>query len=378
MCFVTNIDIGISQTIGFDSNSYLLDYFGNISTYLKTGAPLYFVVGEKYDYTNKTKQNLVCGSSGCDANSLTGKIFTNSLIANYSTIALPSSSWIDDYFSWLDPRNPCCRILDYTNDSKPDGGFIQNKTRSGEFCPSTAPSNWVCHYCLNKSGTLQRPSGQIFRQYLPWYLTDNPTRTCSKGGHPAYGSAVKLNEPSDPLYDKYIVNSSYFMTYHIPASEAEDFTNCYREGNKIAKSISDTIGHEVFPYSVFYVFYEQFINIVTDAWRDLGTTLGAIFISTLLLTGLNVTLAFCTSITIAMIIVDLMGLMYLWGISLNAIALVNLVMATGLSVEFCSHVSRTFSTSSHSSRVKRAEDALVETGSSVSIRLLYSSPTVPV
>merc|ERR1719427_2286954 len=66
-----------------------------------------------------------------------------------------------------------------------------------------------------------------------------------------------------------------------------------------------------------------------------------------------------------MIVVNLMGWMYLWGISFNAVSLVNLVMSVGISVEFCSHVVRAFSTSTKATRVERAEDALGRVGSSV-------------
>ena len=37
-----------------------------------------------------------------------------------------------------------------------------------------------------------------------------------------------------------------------------------------------------------------------------------------------------------------MGMMYWWSVTLNAISLVNLVMASGISVEFCSHIIRDF------------------------------------
>ena len=32
-----------------------------------------------------------------------------------------------------------------------------------------------------------RPSLPAFREYLPFFLRDNPSETCPKGGHAAYG-----------------------------------------------------------------------------------------------------------------------------------------------------------------------------------------------
>jgi Niemann-Pick C1 protein len=70
-------------------------------------------------------------------------------------------------------------------------------------------------------------------------------------------------------------------------------------------------------------------------------------------------------INIICIIVNLGGLMYWWNITLNAVSLVNLVMAVGISVEFCSHITRAFSIEPGTDKVMRAEKVLVTMGSSV-------------
>lgn len=70
----------------------------------------------------------------------------------------------------------------------------------------------------------------------------------------------------------------------------------------------------------------------------------------------------------------MIGMMYLWNIELNAVSLVNLVMSIGISLEFCAHISRDFVLSTQRSRLKRAEHALADMGSSVS-RYLISKIT---
>lgn len=57
--------------------------------------------------------------------------------------------------------------------------------------------------------------------------------------------------------------------------------------------------------------------------------------------------------------------MYMWNISLNAVSLVNLVMAVGIAVEFCSHLVHCFSVSMEPTREKRAANALTILGSSI-------------
>ena len=67
----------------------------------------------------------------------------------------------------------------------------------------------------------------------------------------------------------------------------------------------------------------------------------------------------------------MIGMMYIWNIELNAVSLVNLVMSVGISLEFCAHICRDFVLSSQRSRLKRAEHALADMGSSVSDRYLF-------
>jgi len=69
--------------------------------------------------------------------------------------------------------------------------------------------------------------------------------------------------------------------------------------------------------------------------------------------------------SVAMVEADLLGLMYIWDISLNAISVVNLVMCIGISVEFHTHIAHAFLESQSNTRTQRAIDSLSEMGSSV-------------
>lgn len=79
---------------------------------------------------------------------------------------------------------------------------------------------------------------------------------------------------------------------------------------------------------MFYVFYEQYLTIVEDTVFNLGVSLGAIFLVTVVLLGCELWSAVIMCVTIAMILVNMFGVMWLWGISLNAVSLVNLVMVS--------------------------------------------------
>jgi Niemann-Pick C1 protein len=211
---IPKIEVGLDQTLALPDDSYLMDYFNDLNTYMKTGAPVYFVIKDSYEYSKHEKQNKICGISGCQENSIIGDVFVNSMISERSAIALPASSWLDDYIAWMDPSGTCCRILDYKIETNGSKVYPRDLT----FCDSMAPKNWVCHSCMPKARQGQRPTPSEFKKYLSWFLKDNPNTVCAKGGHPAYGSAVKLNVDPKPSEGKYLVGSSYFMSYHTVAA----------------------------------------------------------------------------------------------------------------------------------------------------------------
>ena len=69
-------------------------------------------------------------------------------------------------------------------------------------------------------------------------------------------------------------------------------------------------------------------------------------------------------LVLGMLLVDLLGAMYLWGIQLNAVSLVNLVMGLGIGVEFCAHIIHAFM-EEEGSPDARAAAALGDVGAAV-------------
>lgn len=162
------------------------------------------------------------------------------------------------------------------------------------------------------------------------------------------------------------------MTYHGPLANSGDFVEAIKMARFVSENITITLRNlssatnaTVFPYSIFHVFYEQYLTIVMESVIHIGISLLGILAITFLLLDLNVGASLVIFMTILMILVDLLGIMYFWDIDLNAVSLVNLVMAVGISVEFCSHIVRAFLVSSYQKRVERSQDALARMGSSV-------------
>jgi len=187
-------------------------------------------------------------------------------------------------------------------------------------------------------------------------------------GKASYGTALSLDEEGAKVV------ASHFRTMHSPLRTQEDFINSFAAAHRIADEISDEIGSRVFPYSLHYVFFDQYAHIVAIAQEILGLGLAAVLIITALLLGSWRTGTIVTGV-VALTVVNVMGVMAIWGINLNAISLVNLVISLGIAVEFCAHVARAFMSAGSSLRVdhpagqkerdERILAALVEVGPSV-------------
>ncbi|CAG9859649.1 unnamed protein product [Phyllotreta striolata] len=344
LAVVPHIEIGLDQELSMPEDSFVLKYFQALKAYLSIGAPVYFVVKKGLHYKDVDAQNLICAGRYCNSNSLVSQLYSASKMPETTYIARPSSSWLDDYLDWSESDN-CCKF----------------RKKDHTFCPNDDSS---CERCaIQFAGKEHRPRPDEFSRYISFFLRDNPGPNCAKGGHASYGQGVTLQTNRSTRLSS--VENSYFMTYHTILKTSEDYYESMRAARKIADNITATIGVEVFPYSVFYVFYEQYLTMWPDTLFSLGVSLLAIFIVTFLLMSLDIFSSLVVIITITMIIVNLGGLMYWWHITLNAVSLVNLVMAVGISVEFCSHLVHSFSMSVEPTRVERAADALAKMGSSI-------------
>ncbi|VDP95031.1 unnamed protein product [Echinostoma caproni] len=134
------------------------------------------------------------------------------------------------------------------------------------------------------------------------------------------------------------------MTYHTVLQTPGDFIGALRGARDLADQVneywhgnqsdwdSNTIlaPNSVYPYSVFYVYYEQYLTVVREALIQIGICLAAIILVTFILLGLNPVATLMVLFGVIYILLSLVALMALWDISLNAISLVNLVVVSEL------------------------------------------------
>jgi Niemann-Pick C1 protein len=233
---------------------------------------------------------------------------------------------------------------------------------------SNSTSSESCQPCETRGQS--RPSQPHFHKYLSWFLQDNPGEHCPKAGHAAYGDGVRMgslmiNSTSNITG----VTASSFFAFHTILKTSKDYYEAMRWARQLSDNLTAMIngndtsnGVNVFPYSVFYVFYEQYLTMVEDTVRSLAISLGSVFAVTFVLGGFDLKTAVVTIFIIILIVVNLLGLMFWWNVTLNAISLVNLVMASGISVEFTSHILRAYAVSAKETKIERAYESVIELG----------------
>lgn len=354
----TRIQPGLEQKIVLPRDSYLQGYFNNVSEYLRIGPPLYFVVKD-YNYSLESRQtNQLCSISQCDSNSLLNEISRASLEPESTYIAKPAASWLDDFLVWLSPEAfGCCRKFI-------NGSFCPPDDQPPCCSPDEGPCGLGgackdCTTCFRHSDLVNdRPNTVQFKEKLPWFLNALPSADCAKGGHGAYTNSVDLNG-----YESGIIRASEFRTYHTPLNKQGDFVNSMQAAREFSSRISSSLKMNIFPYSVFYIFFEQYLDIWKIALINIAIALGAIFIVCWVITS-SLWSSAIILLVLAMIVVDLMGVMAILDIQLNAVSVVNLVMSIGIAVEFCVHIAHAFLLS-HGDRSQRAKKALSTMGASV-------------
>jgi Niemann-Pick C1 protein len=159
------------------------------------------------------------------------------------------------------------------------------------------------------------------------------------------------------------VAASAFRAYYKALNQQSDFISALRAVRAFVDKLREQHGLDIYAYSIFHIYFEQYLSVGRDALLLLGVPALAVLLacwaftaslwSSLMLLG-----------TLGSLLLHLAGSMYLSGMQMNAVSLVNMAMSLGIAVEFCAHVLHAFSVA-QGSRQQRADAALHKMGASV-------------
>ena len=362
---IEHLEHGLPQQESMPSQSYMVDYFDAMNEHLAVGPPIYFIfeagVGgnpASINFSQPDVESRFCLSKGhCRANSVPNLV---QVLGERPDISRISSgrlySWLDSLWGFASPSNPCCRI----------------NSISQEFLPPSeedaGSSSLYIEPCLSPDVSVPPIPSAVFPSILHMFASSAAGPTCSHGGGSMYQGQFSVNhEPIGliqprggrgasrknhgqnhapmVLRDSRLANANLTAVSYMTLSEAcrtqRDFITTYQQAKASAQWLSRETNVHVWVYSVFFVFFDQYLTIVRDTWLVLSLTLGTIFLChvlyfrrvvvPLVLLGVMVHFTVC-----------LMGILHPLEIQLNGLSLVNLIIAAGISVEFCSHFARAF------------------------------------
>ena len=294
--------LGLNQQTTVTQSGDLVKYFKTQEKYVDVGSPGYLVF-YNIDYNNADNLALIDKMSDH--------------LSTLSTVQPPVYSWYKDFQKFMDPyyKDKCNKNLDVL------------KTQ---------------------------PLAYQVREFLKIKTDDPCCKEDGMCGEP-YLNDLAFNDNGE-------IEASRFRFQHVPLVNQSVYVNAVLQTNAVARTYRDNFTlmegknrtqnfllngkvvdiNTVFPYSLFYVYYDQYLFIRGISVQNLLIGFATIFLAVQLvmnLKGAALTVLFCFSC-----VLHLIGTLWLlnfipdYTIELNAISVVNIVVALGLSVEFCAHI----------------------------------------
>jgi len=135
--------------------------------------------------------------------------------------------------------------------------------------------------------------------------------------------------------------------------------------NRVKKIISEAnLTGKVFPLSPGYAGWETDEVISYELYRNLGLAILCIFFTTIFLLGHLV----CSLLVLFMVVlslIDVAGFMHFWGLTIDTVSCVNLIIAIGLCVDYSAHIAHRFLVERDGSREDRIRMTLLNMGPAV-------------
>ncbi|GMT32285.1 hypothetical protein PFISCL1PPCAC_23582, partial [Pristionchus fissidentatus] len=360
--FIPQLPIGLDEKMSVPIDSYVYKFMAELPFTLSVSMPVHFVVHAKNGATlnvhDKNLMDLFCTHRGCNERSLGNLIDEAVKVTKTDLISQPAMNWLDDYTKFRaisSSGRSCClfnrkegRYCTYEEHShRRDGNFANVSTNERHLQPYR---------------DMVKDLGQ--------FKCAMPTLDCGMNGGMAHNEALNIDEYGQ-------VKAFYLRSFHRTFSNSSDFIDGLRLSRLICdefRKVLDVNGYkdiEVFPYSFYYVYYDQYLFIAFSTTSQLALSAGIAFIG-LTMTTVSPTTALIVAVNTLSATLLLVGYMVMMGIELNALTIVNLAMSLGIDLEFFAHLCFAYANSGRANRIGRATDALVNVGSTVFSGIVFT------
>ncbi|KAF1747801.1 hypothetical protein GCK72_024267 [Caenorhabditis remanei] len=330
----SRIEVGFDQSMAFTEKSYISTHFRYLDKYFDVGPPVYYTVDGELDWHKPEVQNKFCSLPGCSDTSF-GNIMNYAVEHTDQTfLSGEMYNWIDSYLEWINRKSPCCKV--YVHDPNTFCSTNRNKSSLDDrACRSCMDYDDVANSYPKDSIFHHRPSIDVFYRHLKHFLEDTPNSECAFGGRASFKDAISFTSRGR-------IQASQFMTFHkkLSMSNSTDFIKAMEHARMVSRrlerSIDDTA--HVFAYSKIFPFYEQYSTIMPILTTQLFITVVGVFGIICVTLGIDVKGAACAVICQVSNYFHIVAFMFLLEIPVNALSATNLVMSSGILIEFSVNV----------------------------------------
>ncbi|ETV65301.1 hypothetical protein, variant 1 [Aphanomyces astaci] len=312
---VTQIPMGLEQTLAVPSDFYLHSYFEAQNKYGDAGPPAYIVM-RQVNYTDRQVQRS-----------------TMDLLDNLSLL----DAYMDTpIFAWLNTFNQWRQLR----------AFLEEKREDDE-CDCPAQPMLPFAFELTEPGDTQPVTPTEFFYPLVYNFTRIPidSQCCQSFGmcgaqyamdiefqfrrqdddenqvvaHVDGISASRFRFQVSPLVNQStFINSFYYLNH---------YTTLWSE--PILPLDGDTRNPVAFPYSLYFVYYDQYLSIQGIALQSVLLALGVVFMAMMLLLPTQVATCVLVALSVLSMSISLVGVVHLWNLctslhtSINAVKLLS-------------------------------------------------------
>jgi Niemann-Pick C1 protein len=225
------------------------------------------------------------------------------------------------------------------------------------------------HLHLNTSGTEAIGNVTLGEDNWPTnekdFVTTMSLYTSYTGPGAAYVQYVSFSEDGSEV-EAIQVQSEYVRLTKLNAGELIDDADRKIEAMDDTRTMVDSWDDlpSAFPYSEKFLTIEGFKIIKRELFLNVGMAIAAVGVIVFFTLGSPVTSILIT-LNVAFCVIEILGFMYVIGIVIDSLSVINMVLAVGLSVDYSAHVGHCFMVKGGDDRNKRALEALADMGAAV-------------
>lgn len=196
---------------------------------------------------------------------------------------------------------------------------------------------------------------------LSWYDAYKSSSYFNDSSEAAFAQNLKLFVEEHPLFlndvsfsaDGNMVLGSrmYYRTQSV-----NDIMK-FRDVMVTLRELADDSPLPVIAFAPIFIYIEQVVAIVPQTIQNLSIALGSIMLVTVFMIPHPIMVLLITC-SVASILVGLIGFMHLWGLMLNSITMVELIMCIGFSIDYSSHIAHAYMQADGETRGDKVKSAM--------------------